>query len=169
MDSRSPATNSLTVTNSQPLNFSLNLQQPATHSLNLQWLTNGLAVGGATNPSFSILPSQLGNGTNKVEADVWDATSMVRTDFKNVLRQTNIWTVKVSVPWMQIDTLRWLTNGNFSFRVTGAVPASVVIQLSTNLSQWYPVQTGALVGGKMFYTNAGAKAASKRFFRAGTP
>ena len=169
LDSRSPATNSLTVTNPQLLTFSLNLQQPATHSLNVQWRTNSVAVGGATSPVFNILPLQLGNGTNKVEADVWDATSMVRTDAKNVLKQTNVWTLNVSVPMMQIDSLKWLTNGSFSFRVTGSAPAGVVIQLSTNLSQWTPVQTGALVSGKMFYTNAGAKAAPKRFFRAESP
>lgn len=169
VDSRSPTTNSLAVTNSQMLTFSLNLLQPAAHSLNVQWLTNSVAVGGATSPVFSILPLQLGNGTNKVEADVWDATSLVRTDARSVLKQTNIWTVNVSMPFMQIDTLKWLTNGSFSFRVTGSAPAGVVIQLSTNLSQWTPVQTGALVSGKMFYTNAGAKTVPQRFFRAKTP
>ena len=169
LENHSPATNSLTVTNSQWLTFSLNLLQPSTHDLNVQWLTNNIAVGDATNPVFNLSPAQLGNGTNKVEADVWDATALVRTDAKNHLKQTNIWTLNVSTTVMQIDTLTWLTNGSFSFRVTGSAPSSVVIQLSTNLLQWTPVQTSSLSSGKFFYTNAGAKAFPKRFFRAKTP
>jgi hypothetical protein len=169
MAGHSPATNSLTVTNSQLLTFSLNLLQPATHSLNVQWRTNNVAVGAATNAILNIWPLQLGNGTNKVEADVWDATDMVRTDAKNLLKQTNLWTLNVSVPVMQIDSLKWLTNGSFSFRVTGSVPATVVIQLSTNLTQWTAVETGSFSSGKFFYTNSGAKAFPKRFYRAETP
>jgi hypothetical protein len=169
VDSHSPATNSLTVTNAQLLLFSVNLLQPATHSLNVQWLTNGVAVDDATNFTFYIWPGQLGNGTRKVEADVWDATDLVRNDAKNALKQTNQWTLTVAVPVMQIDSLTWLTNGGFSFRVTGSAPAGVVIQMSTNLMQWTPVQTGSFSSGKLFYTNAGAKSIPQRFFRTATP
>jgi hypothetical protein len=169
IDQRQPATNSLTVTSPQKLSFSLSLLQPATHALSVQWRTNGVAVGGATNPALDLWPAQLGNGTKTVEADVWDATGLVRTDTGNVLKQTNLWTLSVALPVLQIDSLEWLANGCFSLRVTGSAPAGVVIQLSTNLTQWLAVQTGALSGGKWFYTNAGAAAAPKRFFRAATP
>ena len=94
---------------------------------------------------------------------------MVLTDPRNVLKQTNLWTLNVAVPALQIDTLRWLTNGNFSFRVSGSAPAGVAIQLSTNLVQWSLVQTGSLSSGKFFYTNSGAAAEPMRFFRATTP
>ena len=168
MDSHSPLTNSLTVTSPTNLAFSLKLLQPATHSLSVQWRTNGVVVNGATNAALNLWWAQLGNGTNKVEADVWDATSMVRTGTNNVLKQTNVWTLNVSVPVMQIDLLKWLTNGSFSFQVTGSAPASVVIQMSTNLVQWTPVRTSSFSSGKFFYTNAGAAAAPKRFFRTET-
>jgi hypothetical protein len=164
MDSRSPATNSLNTASSQMLSFSLNLLQPATHNLNVQWLTNSLAVGGATNPVFNIWPAQLGNGTNKIEADVWDATGMVRTDAKNLLKQTNVWTLNLTL--LQIDSLTWLTNGSFTFRVTGTVTNGVAIQVSTNLVQWTAVQTNYFKRGKIFYTNSGAAALPKRFYRA---
>lgn len=167
--SHSPATNSLTVNTPTNLTFSLNLLQPATHSLNVQWRTNGVVVGGATNPALNLWWAQLGNGTNQVEADVWDATSMVRTDAKNVLKQTNVWTLNLAVPGMQLEALKWLTNGDFSFQVTGSAPAGVVIQMSTNLLQWTAVQTSSFSGGKFLYTNSGAAAAPKRFFRAVTP
>lgn len=169
LESRSPATNTLTVTTPQMLAFSLNLLQPATHTLNIQWRTNNIAVGGATNPVFNLWPAQLGNGTNKVAAEVWDATPLVRTDPKNRLKQTNVWTLNQNVPVMQIDSLKWLTNGSFTLRVTGTAPAGVVIQISTNLWQWTSVQTNFFSNGKLFYTNAGAKAYPRRFYRTKTP
>jgi len=169
VDSRSPGTNSLTVTNTQLQTFSLSLLQPAMHALNVQWLTNGAPVTDATNASFNIWPTQLGNGTNKIEADVWDATSLVRTDTRNVLKQTNLWTLITSVPVMQIDSLRWLTNGSFSFRVTGAAPVSVVVQMSTNLLQWTSIQTSSFSSGKFFFTNTGANTAPQRFYRTVVP
>jgi hypothetical protein len=94
---------------------------------------------------------------------------MVRTDAKNVLKQTNVWTLNLAVPGMQLEALKWLTNGDFSFQVTGSAPAGVVIQMSTNLLQWTAVQTSSFSGGKFLYTNSGAAAAPKRFFRAVTP
>ena len=169
IDSHFPLTNNLTVTTPQTLSFNLNLLQPATHNLAVQWQTNGVAVAGATNASLNLLPAQFGNGTSQVEADVWDPTSMVRTSTNNVLKQTNLWTLNLAVPYMQIDTLKWLTNGSLTFRVTGSSSAGVVIQLSTNLTQWTPVQNSSFSGGMFFYTNAAASSLPKRFFRAETP
>lgn len=169
LDSRSPATNNLTVTSAQLLNFSLNLLQPTTHTLNIQWRTNNVAVNGATNPVFSVWPTQLGGGTKKVEADIWDATDLVRTDTKNVLKQTNLWNLTVTLPVLGINSLKWLTNGNFTLQVTGSTPDLVSIQMSTNLAQWVAVQTNALISGKLSYTNTGASLYPRRFFRALTP
>jgi hypothetical protein len=169
IDAHSPVTNTLNVTSAQLLAFSLNLLKPATHNLTIQWRTNNVAVSGETNPVFNIWPSQLGNGTQKVEADVWDATDMVRTDTKNVLKQTNIWTLNQSLPAMQIDSATWQTNGSFTFRVTGTAPDGVVIQISTNLLQWTNVQTNFFNSGKLFYTNTDATASPEHFYRAETP
>ena len=166
IDARSPATNNLNSAAVPMLTFSLNLLQPATHSLNVQWLTNSVAVGGATSPVFNIWPAQLGNGTNKVEADVWDATSMVRTDAKNVLKQTNVWTISVTL--VQIDSLQWMNNGSFAFRVTGTVTNAVTIQMSTNLVQWTAVKTNYFSGSQFYYTNSNAASFPRRFYRAAT-
>jgi hypothetical protein len=169
IDARLPATNSLSVASAQMLNFNLNLVQPATHTLNVQWRTNGVTVTGATNSTFNILPALLGNGAQKVEADIWDGTTFVRTDLKNLLKQTNIWNLNVSVPTMLIDSLKWQTNGNFAFRVTGSSPDGVSVQASTDLLQWIAVQTNSLTNGPFFFTNAGAISFPKHFFRTVTP
>lgn len=169
IDGYLPYPNTLSITSPPALSFKLNLLQPATHNLNVLWLTNGIMVGSETSSVLSLLPTQLGNGTSHVEADVWDATSMVHTDTKMALMQTNSWTLNIAIPVMKINLLRWLTNGSFSFGVTGAAPAGVVIQMSTNMLQWTSVQTNSLSGGELFYTNLGAKVSPKRFFRVVTP
>ena len=169
LTARFPTNNSLTVTSATNLAFSVNLLSPATHSLNVQWRTNNVAMAGATNTVLSLSPMQLGGGTKKVEAVIWDATDMVRTDLKNVLKQTNTWTLTVTLPVLVINSLKWLTNGNFTLQVTGTVPDQVSIQMSTNLSQWVAVQTNVLSAGKFSYTNIGANQYPQRFFRALTP
>jgi IgA Peptidase M64 len=169
IDSHSPTTNNLSVASPQILNFGLNLLAPATHALNVQWRTNGMAVTGATNSVFNISSVQLGNGTNKVEADVWDATTFVRTDLKNLLKQTNTWSLTVNVPTMQIDSLKWQTNGSFAFRVTGNSPNGVSVQASTDLLQWIALQTNSLTNGQFLFTNAQAILFQQHFYRTVTP
>ena len=169
IDSLAPATNNLTNASAKMLTFSLNLLQPATHSLNVQWLTNKVAVAGATNPIFNIWPAQLGNGTQKVEADVWDATPMVRTDPNSQLKQTNVWTLVQTVPTLKINQAKWLTNGSFALQVTGAAPDGVLIQFSTNLVQWTSLLTNYFTNGIINYTNSGAKTNPRDFYRVETP
>jgi hypothetical protein len=118
MDLHAPVADSLTVTSAtQQLTFSLDLLQPATHSLGVQWRTNGVTVTGATNPVFNLWPVQLGNGTKTVEADVWDPTAMVRTNSPN-LKQTNVWTLSLTLPALPAMPLMPLTNGQ---RVSNSV------------------------------------------------
>jgi hypothetical protein len=101
IDSRSPANNALTVTSAQLLTFNVGLLAPVTHDLEVQWFTNGTVVASATNPVFTLWPRQLGNGTQKVQAEVFDPTDLVRTDAKNLLDQTNVWTLTQTLPAIQ--------------------------------------------------------------------
>ena len=149
--------------------FSLSLLQPATHNLNVQWFTNGVPRAGATNLSFTLLPQSLANGTNWVSAMVKDNTSLVRNDPTNLLRQTVIWTVNVSLPQLRLDSPLWLTGGRFAFRVAGYAPQGVVIQSSTDLSTWVPLATNSLAGGQLWRTNSAAGSSSRTFYRAVTP
>lgn len=168
IDSFSPATNKITTASAQLVNFSLNLVSPATHPLSIQWRTNGVAVSGATNTTFSLLPTQPGTQTNSVSAVAWDNTVLVRNDPKNLLWQTNVWSLVTTLPTLRLDSARWTTNNNFSFRVTGSSPDGVVVQASTNLINWLPLQTN-LFGGQtnFYYTNQSSL--PWRFYRAVTP
>ena len=169
VDSFTPAGTNFSVTTSPPLNFNLTLLQPSTHSLSVQWFTNGSALPGATNASLTLTPAALGNKTNSVSAVVRDATPLVRTDPTNLLSQTVSWTVVVNVPQLTLDSPTWLSGGRFAFRISGNAPQNFSILGSTNLANWIPLTTNSLVGGLFFYTNSGTAAFPMRYFRARTP
>jgi hypothetical protein len=124
---------------------------------------------GATNLSFTLLPQSFANGTNWVSAVVKDNTPLVRNDPTNLLSQTLSWAVNVSLPQLRLDSPLWLTGGKFAFRIVGTAPQGVVVQSSTNLSNWAPVVTNSLVGGQLWYTNSAAGSSPRKFYRATTP
>ena len=169
VDSFAPVATNFSVTTTQPLVFNVALLQPATHSLTVQWQTNGAAIAGATNLAFNLLPALLGNGTQTVSAVVKDNTGLVRNDPTNLLSQTTGWTLNVNLPTLRLDSPVWLPGGKFAFRLSGNAPQGVVIQSSTNFSSWTSLATNFLSGGQLWYTNISAAGIQKKFFRASTP
>jgi len=167
VDAFSPASTNLSITTTQALNFSVTRLQPATHDLSVQWFTNGVPCTGATNSSFMLLPQSLPNGSNSVGAVVSDQTALVRNDPTNLLSQSVSWVVNVNLPQLRLESPLWLTaGGKFAFRLTGNAPQGFVIESSTNLLTWLPLTTNTLVGGQFWYTNAGAGAFPRQFYRA---
>lgn len=164
-----PADTNLTIASVQTMTFSVTTLQPRTHSLSIQWRTNGVAIAGATNKSCALSAAALGNGTHTVQAEVRDVTASVRMDPNQLLAQTVTWNVMITLPELRLDSPQRLTNGAFSFRISGVAPQGFVIQASTNLVDWIPVATNSLAGGEFHYTNGTASDVSKRFYRAMTP
>jgi hypothetical protein len=169
IDFFTPAVTNLSVTSTQPLSFALTVMQPAGHALNVQWLTNGTAISGATNSVLTILPAALGNGTNSITGRVIDSTPLVRTDMSNLLSQTLTWNVTVNLPQLQLSAPRWLGAGGFAFRISGVAPQGFAIHASTNLSNWTSIATNNLVNGQFDYTNQSGASFPVRMFRAVTP
>jgi hypothetical protein len=169
VDSFSPASTNLNITNSETVTFSLGLLQPVPNHLSVQWLTNGIPLSGATNPAFTLSPPLLGNGTHQVSAGVRDNTPRVRNDPTNLLSQTVAWTLNVSIPQLRLDSPRWLAGGQFAFRITGNAPQGFVIQSSTNFLSWLRLATNSLVAGQCWYTNFSAGTNAGSFYRAVTP
>jgi hypothetical protein len=58
------------------------------------------------------------------------------------------------------------TNGVFGFNVIGQSGASVVIQASTDLQTWIPLQTNLLGNGLLYFSDAQSPANTRRFYRA---
>jgi hypothetical protein len=169
VDGFSPASTNFSVSTNQALTFTLSLLQPTMHNLDVQWFTNGVARSGATNLSFTLSPESLSNGTNWISARVNDLTSLVRNDPANLLSQIVTWTVDVTLPQLRLDSPLRLTGGKFAFRVSGNAPQGFVIQSSTNLLDWAPLETNYLVAGQFWHTNSAAGPSPRMFYRAATP
>jgi hypothetical protein len=58
------------------------------------------------------------------------------------------------------------TNGVFGFDVTGPSGSNVVIQASTDLQTWIPLQTNLLSSGPLHFSDAQPPANARRFYRA---
>jgi hypothetical protein len=64
------------------------------------------------------------------------------------------------------DAALGFTNGVFGFDVSGPPGSNVVIQASTDLQTWIPLQTNLLGSGPLHFSDAQAPANVQRFYRA---
>lgn len=176
VDSFLPATNRITLTNTNSQTFTLALKQPRSHQLSVQWFTNNTLVAGASNASLTLLPASLGNGTNLVKAvvrdpAVVDGNAWVLTDTSNLLSQTLTWTTKVDIVSLKLEQPRWVGSNKFSFRLTGRAPQGYSISATTNFTNWSLLSTGVMPGAGFvnFTNNTGSTNYKWRHFRARTP
>jgi hypothetical protein len=176
IDSFAPATNNPALTTTNAFPFSIVPLQPATHSLNLQWFTNGMAVPGATNSVFTLFPQNFTNGPCSVQVQTLDTTLLpynpptnqfhpylVLDDPNHYLSNSVSWNVTIGLTALQIISPRWLANAQFTFTVAGTAPYGFVIQASTNLTSWVSLSTNTLSAGLFNYTNAAGF--SQRYYR----
>jgi hypothetical protein len=166
LDAFSPAATNLSIGTGTPLAFSVVPLRPRTHSLSLQWFTNGTAVAAATNAGFSLLPASLRAGSNLLQVQVRDSTPLVRNDPQNVLSNSVAWMLNVSISQLQLTSARWLGGGKFTFAVVGVAPNGFVIQASSDLKMWVPVATNFLAGGSFQFTNSAAGTFPALYYRA---
>jgi hypothetical protein len=169
IDFFSPASTNFSIFSTQAVSFGVTPLQPLTHDLTVQWYTNSVAVSGATNYTFQLLPKSLPSGTNKVRAVVHDPTELVRNDPTNLLSGSNTWTLNISLNELSLLSAQYLSGSRFRLTVTGAAPQGFVIQASTNLSTWLSLTTNNLSGGKFDYTNSSLTNGSYRFYRTRSP
>ena len=96
----SPDTNQLVnLTNGLAATFVVSNLVPSTHSIAVQWLTNGYYYPGATSEQFAVSGFDLPAGTNSVVASVSDPTTLVRKDAGGVMTELVSWSVsQVVVP-----------------------------------------------------------------------
>ncbi len=94
IDSSSPATSNITLSNGQLQTFVVSTPAPLTHILNVSWLVDDQQK--ATGATFVFDSSRLGNGVHNVAAVANDPTLLVRSDPNHVLTAVRNWTVNVS-------------------------------------------------------------------------
>jgi hypothetical protein len=72
----------------------------------------------------------------------------------------------VSLAIVTTNTAFGFTNGVFGFDVSGPSGSSVVIQASTDLQTWIPLQTNLLGSGPLYFSDPQSPANVRRFYRA---
>lgn len=157
-----PDGNKATLIPGQASYFSVTPLQPASHSLSVQWQTNGVNVVGATNTALPV-PAQ--PGLTSVSVIVRDSTDWVRNDPAGVMAATNTWAL--SSLW--IESAQALPGSQFRFTVRGSGLTNFSIKASTNLTQWSSIATNALSGGQFQFTNSGLSSIPWRYYRAVAP
>jgi hypothetical protein len=164
-----PASAEIIASNSEVLTFSVAILQPTSHSLAVQWLTNGIPIEGATNLNFVVSADLLNPETNCVCARITDSTPLVRSDPSSLLLQMVKWEVKINNRQLFLDSLSKLLDGRFSFRIAGSAPQGCVVETSTDLVTWSSFATSELSNGEALFTNASQMNVGQQFFRAYAP
>ena len=162
VDGFSPSSTVLFLASTQTQAFNISVLQPATHSLTIQWFTNGVPAMDQTNSLFTVQAHGLPGGSNVVAVAIHDPTSFVRNDPSNLVTQTLQWTVLVDA--FRLDSPVALLGDKFAFRILGSGSQAFAIEASTNCAAWEPVATNTLSNGQFWYTNS-SSGFPARFFR----
>jgi hypothetical protein len=133
-----------------------------TSPLRYQWLFANAPLAGATNSLLwlaNVGASQAGGYSVIIANDYGSVTSSVAT-------------LAVQLPQPPTPTLLTadggfgVSAGQFGFNLAGPSGLVVIIEASTNLVNWLPIQTNALINGQVRFTDPQSRAFSKRFYRA---
>jgi hypothetical protein len=141
---------------SQPLTVSLNVADPNLSTARIIWEAQGQEPAfGGENFTFTSGPQ---SGTYWVEAEVqWP-------DGRRAFA-TNFVTVSTSAPPQLSNPQK--VGGGFSFTLAGIPSTSYVVQVSTNLTSWFPLSTNSLPSnGQVIVTDSQAGVSAHRFYRA---
>ncbi|MDB6027819.1 MAG: hypothetical protein JWM68_4042 [Verrucomicrobiales bacterium] len=134
IESFSPPTNiTIKLTNGIANTFTITNLPPLTHSLQVQWFTNSVAVIGATSTVFTATGFDLpGSGTNLVRVDVSDLTTDVRNDPANVMKNSLVWKASGVVASPRISIV--------------ATPAQITLSWTNTATGFYLDQASTLSG-----------------------
>jgi hypothetical protein len=153
IESNFPVTNTITtLANSQSVAFSVVTLQPNTFNLNVQWFTNNVACGGATNSAFTIYATTLPFGSNQIRVEVTDPNPVVRTDPNQLLKDSRTWQVQILSPLLDYQlspgaiVLSWTTNAQ-----------GFVLESKTNLDpliSWQPAGVFTVVSNRYTFTDS---------------
>jgi hypothetical protein len=139
LDSFSPATTNLTLTQGQAQAFAVTTPQPLTHPLNINWTIDGQQQ--ATGANFNLDTTSLSMGQHNVQVLINDPTAFVRSDPNHVLSTSQSWTVNVNAnstpPILQFSAQTFSVNegdGSAVINVnrTGDTSSAVTVDYATS-------------------------------------
>lgn len=161
----SPKTNPV-VRLPQTVNFTVTKIPAPAGTPVIQWSLDNVVVPSATQTLFQVVASGLTNGAHTVKAEVRDATTLVRTDPTQLLRQTQTWQLQVDIPSLRVAAVAPTPTSGFGVRVTGSASQGIVLQASTNLTTWQAVVTNAFTTGTYQYQESVTNKLPRRYYRA---
>jgi len=88
------------------------------------------------------------------------------TNTAHSVAEANLAGTPVSLVIITTNAAFGFTNGVFGFDVAGPSGSNVVIQASTNLQTWVPLQTNLLGSGLLYFSDSHSPANRQRFYRA---
>jgi hypothetical protein len=133
--------------------FSVQAVAYGTNRFSYQWKFNGANIFGATNSSYTINGVRTNNAGN-FSVSVGDSSGSVNSSSAVLTVQTaSIYFYSINImPDGQVHLL------------LGGDPVPVVLQISTNLTDWLPIGTGSLTNGPLDFYDSITN--SCRFYRA---
>jgi len=148
------------VNKSVPLgtNVTFTVGADGTPPLTYEWQRNGAILAGRTGSMLRI--------TNVVSSDAGDYRAIVANAFgratsavaRLTIREPFVLELKLSVPT--------LADNVFRFQVTGPIRTNYVVSRSTDLTNWFPLQTNWVLDGILSFADTNALPARAQFYRA---
>jgi hypothetical protein len=152
-------------TNSLGTTASFSVQAIGTDPLSYQWRMNGtnLASGGTrsgtTSSNLTIANFQM--------SDVGGYSIVVTNAYGSVTSSVAVLNMQLPTPTiLTADGGLGLSGGKFGFNLNGPAGLVVIIEASSDLANWLPIQTNALINGQVRFTDPQAALFPKRFYRA---
>lgn len=168
INSYSPATNFVVSLLPEQVTFTVGRIPAPSGTPVFQWTLNNVPVANATGTVFNVSSGTLSNGLHTVRVEARDATTLVRTDPTNRLRQTNTWQLQVNLPSLRVGALRPTTTNGFGVQVTGNAAQGIVVEASTNLTTWQAVATNDFGSGNYLFREPLTNPHPRRYYRART-
>jgi hypothetical protein len=127
------------------------------------WSALGSGMGGVSYPEVVALA--VSGSTLYVGGEFMTAG----TNVSAYVALANLAGTPVSLAIITTNAAFGFTDGVFGFDVSGPAGSNVVIQASTNLEIWIPLQTNLLGSGLLYFSDAQSPANHRRFYRAQLP
>jgi hypothetical protein len=149
----------------QPLSFTnvagapviFTISATGSQPLSYQWRKEGVAIPNGTNAILT-LPS-LG------PADAGGYTVVITNAYGSVTSSVAALMVVVPPSIVATGGSFGFSNGVFGFAVAGPAGATFVIEGSTNLTDWAPLQTNSLGAAPVYFTDPDSANRARRFYR----
>jgi hypothetical protein len=136
----------------------LSVSGQVTNALGFQWQLNGADLPGRTNQTLVVASAGL--------ADAGQYRVVIQTSAGLVLSPAASLVVLSQQP--QLLALP-LTNGLFALQVEGGISPGLIIQASTNLTDWVAVMTNKTTNGPVIFRDSATGRYRWRFYRTVTP